>query len=211
MRSALRHAYQSVLGAFPERLPPLTASVGTTAFAATQFAPSDARPAPAVTPAWPSQPGVTTAQPVAADATQEPVELPRRSPVAALAAVGGALVLLVGVGFGVRAMRTEGSTVASPSTPEGVVTAAVVSPAASSVAVAALQPVASATTFPGVDAGKAPAVNNPNPPPPLKRPMAPPVAATPPPAPPHAGAGGNCSPPFYFDAQGSKVFKKECL
>jgi serine/threonine-protein kinase len=213
MRSALRHAYQSVLGAFPERLPPLTTSVGATAFAATQFAPSDARSAPAVTPAWASQPGVTTAQPVAADATHEPVELPRRSPVAALAAVGGALVLLVGAGFGVRAMRAEGPPVASPGSPGGVVTAAIMAPAASSLAAAALQPVASVeTTSPGVDAGKAPAVNTPNPPLPLKRPIAPPaVAATPPAGPPHAGAGGNCSPPFYFDAQGSKVFKKECL
>jgi serine/threonine-protein kinase len=216
MRGALRHAYQSILGAFPERVPPLTASVGVTAFAATQFAPSEARPVAAATPAWTSQPGHTTAQPVAASVAgpgaNEPVTLPKRSPVVALLAAGGGALALVGVGFGLRAMRAGTASEATPGS--AVVAAATAPPPAASSIAAAVLPSPAETMQPAADAGKA-ATSGAAPP---KR-TAPSLVAAPPapvgvaPAAPPARVvpSGNCSPPFYFDAQGSKVFKKECL
>jgi eukaryotic-like serine/threonine-protein kinase len=215
MRGALRQAYQSVLGALPERVPPLTASVGVTAFAATQFAPSEARPVPAATPAWTGQPGGTTAQPVAASVAgsgaNEPVILPKRSPIVALLAAGGGALALVGVGFGLRAMRAGTTSEGSPG--PSVVAAATVPPAAAS-SVAAVVLSAAETTQPAADAGRAaagaPAAAKRTAPSPVTAPP-PPVAVAPAAPPARVAPSGNCSPPFYFDAQGSKVFKKECL
>jgi tRNA A-37 threonylcarbamoyl transferase component Bud32 len=235
MRVALRHAYPSALGAFPERVPQLGQAVGATAFAATHLAPSEARAVPAATPPW-TQPGGTTAQPVAAPTVPGPVDAiasagayapvvgPKRSPVLALLAAGGGALALVGMGFGLRAMRAEREPDVSPaaSASPPFVAAAVAPPVAPSVA-ALLPPAASTEARSQAhDAAKGPAVAVL----PAKRPTAPPAsAASPPPSPPtpvptppppapppaHAAPGANCSPPFYFDAQGSKVFKKECL
>jgi tRNA A-37 threonylcarbamoyl transferase component Bud32 len=226
MRGALRQAYQSVLGALPERVPPLGQAVGATAFAATQLAPSEARAVPAATSPW-TQPGATTAQPVAAPTMPGPVEAmgsagayapvvgPKRSPVLALLAAGGGAVALVGMGFGLRAMRAERAPEASPAASAGpAFVATVVAPPAASSIVAVL-PVPSREALPPAhDVAKGsvvPVLST------KQRPIAPPVSAPqltpPPPAPPpaHVAPGANCSPPFYFDAQGSKVFKKECL
>jgi len=129
---------------------------------------------------------------------------------AVVIAIGAAVVLAVFVVGGVLLFRKPAATTAPPiqaasTTPSAVPSASVALPAVSltppltdgppTIAWSALPP----STPPPVAAN------------PVVRPPAPPRAGgnTPSPAPP--AAKPNCDPPYYFDAKGTRVFKKECM
>jgi serine/threonine-protein kinase len=118
----------------------------------------------------------------------------------ALCAAGGVLVL--------RSSRTAPPPAAVP------IAAAIVTPSASAAAAApqvlatpepSVLPAASATPAPTVAPTAAPAAS------PVSRPNAqvPRTVASTKPA--VAAGKPSCDPPYYFDAQGARIFKKECL
>jgi serine/threonine-protein kinase len=120
-----------------------------------------------------------------------------------------AAVVLVGAGFlAMRAMQPRAPLVTADTTPP-------VAPAAPSVSV--LQPLAlpaSASAAAATDSSSSPS-SRPVPPPapvqPGHRGTVPPPATASPPAPTPAAPNAACNPPYYFDADGHKQYKPQCM
>jgi eukaryotic-like serine/threonine-protein kinase len=127
------------------------------------------------------------------------------------AVVVGVAALAVGAFLGLRKGPTPvapASTASAAASISAMPSASVAPPAASSAV--ALAPEAQAS----VSASATAAASQPAPSPgPTSHPVAPQHAGAPPtPGTPAAAPGkAHCDPPYYFDAQGNRVFKKECL
>ena len=201
MRAALCAAHRAAFGAAPahvtldEMMPGglATAAPALAAQVSSRVTVQTPPPAPASGP--PSASGMASTSARVEAVAPEVKKRPRRPLlVAAVLAVSA-----TSVGLGLRAVT--GPT-ASPVAPPSAASTALVSPpaaAASSGMAATLGPAASAS-----DGAPAPA---PSPTP------APARSAAHRPAPHVAPAPSTaqCEPPFYYDAQGNRVFKKECL
>ncbi len=156
---------------------------------------------------------------------------PRRKAAVGVGIAGGVvLVALVGAMFMLKRAKTSSEepqaaaqTAASPAVPPpaqaptaaAVLAAAPVAPAPVAAApvqtASAAQPALAPAPEPAVTTSKkkSPNVPAPSPSPPAAHPAAPAPA---PPAPaPAASAAAKCDPPYYFDANGNRMFKKECL
>jgi eukaryotic-like serine/threonine-protein kinase len=155
---------------------------------------------------------------------------PRRTAAVGATIAGGlVLVTLVGSLIFLRRWRSDAqasATMAAPAPSAAAVppqpAAAPPGPVAAAVAVAPLDQAPSARLAPApaaeptppepvATAKKKPPSAPPTPPAPSK---APPAAAPPAPAAPAAPAAppaARCDPPYYFDANGNRMFKKECL
>ncbi len=204
MREALCEAHRAVFGVRPARVAldemlaePVRGAPATAAVAAPVSSNATAQTPP---PAAPSDtpPGSEMASARALMGAVAPeVRRPRRALLIAAALAASAMA----VGMGLRAVtgHTEASPVA-PSSPTPTMLAAP-PPAAASSGMAATLPQAPS------DAAPAPA------PPPAASSAAPARSAARRPAPHAAPAPSSteCEPPFYYDAQGNRVFKKECL
>jgi serine/threonine-protein kinase len=171
--------------------------------------PPAARPSQAPPPWSPPGTGLvggTTAQPVYAEEPLAPAGLPSRRPLIFVLAFAGAALVAGAIAFGVSARggappasSAEDSPARSgsmgPQTPSEDADAAA-SPLDASPSPHALASVApSSVTAPAASTGSAAATST------AQRTVPSPAAAP----------AVNCRPPFYFDAAGNKVFKKECL
>jgi tRNA A-37 threonylcarbamoyl transferase component Bud32 len=214
MRDALRDAHMMVLGRPLSRGPLVQLAGGSMALEETLGAPMPpaARTAPLLqpTPVGPAMtpaagptglPGGTTAQPVAQERTAQGPSPQRRTGLVVLASAVAFCVAGVGAAAVARlAMRPSASAAA------GMAVSAAASTATPSAAVetpaAPAPPTTSATGAPSAPATVA---------------APPPHGAVAPRAPIRLDAGAvrgttpSCSPPFFFDASGNKVFKPECL
>jgi serine/threonine protein kinase len=243
MRDGLRGAHLKVFGAAPERIP-LHAMTSEQAvpLAPTQAASSLPLPPPLRLGGSPRTPpaggdafpigGGSTAQPVFATASPEPVRLPKHSVMVPLLLGGAAFSLAVAgaVGWGLYSVNKH-----APSEPSQPVTSAPAPPSSAPPALPAAEagpaPSTAKASLPDAAVMRAsPATigNRPQPPAARATPPAPvgpapapvPVPApapapapspAPAPAPARTNQTTNCTPPFYFDAEGNRVFKKECL
>jgi len=229
MREALREAHRAVFGALPSRaaLESLFHEIGhahtqlvshAAVSVAAPIAPIETQPratpgtlpaaAEAATPPPALRAGGTTSQPVASD----PIPLrnptsPSRAPL--FVATGLAALLLLGGGVMIGKSRTS-----SPAADPATVAAAQPTTPSPSVAVSADAPAStpSATAAPSVVAPPMhtlPAIASPSS---SVRPgakaSAKPTASA---APSAVSPKTNCEPPYYFDAQGKKQWKAECL
>ena len=128
-------------------------------------------------------------------------------PAGRLAVVAGATAIVIAIGGGVAWHFRVAAPAAASSAPPAPTTPATATPAAIDAAVASAAP--SATTPPApsapptLSATVASVVKTTHP--------AVPAHATQKPPPPPSKPVANCSPPYYFDSAGNKVFKKECL
>jgi eukaryotic-like serine/threonine-protein kinase len=156
---------------------------------------------------------------------------PRRKAAVGMGIAGGVvLVALVGGMFLLKRAKTASEepqaaaqTAASPASPPPAqapsVAAVLAAEPVAAAPAAAAPPVQTATAAPSalapapepaVTTSKKKSQNVPAPaPPPVAHPVAPAPA---PPAPaPAASPAAKCDPPYYFDANGNRMFKKECL
>jgi serine/threonine protein kinase len=215
MREALREAYRAAYGGLPGRVETGLTIVNPEAGAGAPLAQSTV-----AAPEWP-RPSSTTAQPVlAADPSTR--EAPRRRG-RWLALLSGGLAVTAAAAWSIHGVRTtpeHGAGSGSPSAASGpsqvqrpVETHATVDvpPASPSPPIEVL-PASSSSPFADVppaahSASSSPAASSL---PPEKRRSAPlkTTIATPPLTP---GAPVNCSPPFYFDSSGNRVYKEECV
>ena len=162
----------------------------------------------ALPPAAPAALGNTTTSPTS---QEEASGLPRKSGARWAAAVA-TLAVLAGAGVFARSKLagTDAASSASTAPPASNTTITASSGAASDVIPSAL---VSSATAPSASAAIAPVVSAPPraSAPPVRR-VAPDAGAKPASivsAPPSARV--SCNPPFYFDGQGNKVFKSECV
>ena len=143
------------------------------------------------------------------------------SAVAIAVALAVVVFVLGGVGFGVHRYLASSTPAGQPDASAGIVTppasvsAAVVLPSATVSAEPVVQsedagnPDATEATAP-VDAGNPVVISSPVPfPAPLPAPH--PVNQPSPQPPPGPTAKPGCNPPYYYDANNNRVFKKECL
>jgi eukaryotic-like serine/threonine-protein kinase len=212
MRDALRDAHMVVLGRPLSRGPLVQLAGGSMALEETLGAPMapTARTAPLLraTPVGPAMPpvgptalpGGTTAQPVAQERSAQGPAPQRRT---ALVIVASAVAFCVaGIGAAAVARLAMRPSASAPTGMAASATAAASTPSATVEA-----PAAPSTT----SATSAPAAASTAPP------HAPAVAPVAPHAPIRLDAGTahattpSCTPPFFFDASGNKVFKPECL
>jgi serine/threonine protein kinase len=128
----------------------------------------------------------------------------------ALAAIGGALLALVLVG----ALRWRSSAVGPVATPGETLAAAPLAQHAAAAEQAASAEPAMAPRSPDPELPAAPSAT---PSPVTRAPVVPIAEPAPKPAvrraaaPPPSHTDDHCSPPFYFDPKGVRVFKKECM
>jgi serine/threonine protein kinase len=153
---------------------------------------------------------LATAQPVSRDTPRKSLPLwgVRSPPAIALAAIGAAVVMGVGLGLVVffvkpspRAAPSSAASMVSPST----VTAASAAPPESS-EVPPAPPIASAQEVQVDDQSTTSATGAPAAPGPTTT-----TGTAQPASPRRPTAKPNCSQPYWFDAQGTKHFKRECL
>ena len=232
MRSALGDAHRAAFGVLPDPLvlsgrdhdigmrrvpssPPVAPSpVVATASVAAIIPPNAPRPASLA----------STEIPVAALKTRQTTARPRRAQTSVVFA-GGVVLAVAAVTVGIRAYRT---TTGAPAKAHPLVQSATAVPSDSGASLTRAEPPAELPAAPSI--GPTPSA----PPPPIAvtesprstprrtvpsagasatryvRPQASAAPVSPPPS-AHANPAPNCNPPFYFDAQGSRVFKKECL
>jgi eukaryotic-like serine/threonine-protein kinase len=199
MREALREAHRTVFGVPPARVAldetsAQPAGIATAAVAAPVSSRATAQtPPPAASSGNPSATAMASASTRIGAIAPEVKKRPRALLVAAALALAA-----TAVGVGVRV--GSGHTEASPGAPSSP-TMLVPPPAAASSGMAATLPQAPS------DAAPAPA-------PPSAAPSAAPARSAAHRPAPHvapAPSSAQCEPPFYYDAQGNRVFKKECL
>jgi eukaryotic-like serine/threonine-protein kinase len=132
--------------------------------------------------------------------------------VVGIAAGGGILLVAAAVAIVLLVRRGPAQQVSTAASAAAAVTAAA-SATASTGAVASASASASASAGPADSSAVAPQVvasSSAAPAPtPTPHPAAPAHPVGPSPAPPPSKA--HCNPPYYFDAQGNRVFKKECI
>jgi eukaryotic-like serine/threonine-protein kinase len=234
MRQALREAHRAVFGVLPERIPidaigaddavPATPREVPLEVPAEVTLPQPAAPRPSAPAGAPMKlqlatAGDATERPVAAGTLERTVRRRRRALLPAVIGGGVALVVtMAAAGWWLRAAAKRAPTEASSASQTATATLPTASaPLPTSSAVATPEPAPPPTRAIAVtDLPVAPA-EHPTPVPTAARHPLP--AATEsagrtkvPPAPStRASAPANCEPPFYFDGQGNRFFKKECL
>jgi serine/threonine protein kinase len=167
-------------------------------------------PAGAATPPPAMRPGSggTTAQPVSNDPIPLKNQKSSRTP---LFAAGGLAALLL-VGGGIWLGKSQGSGTSAGGAPPPTASAVPAAPTAPAVIVTATPSVTMAVATPSTTPPPVqtlPPITSP--PPSTKpggKPSAKPSASA---APPTAAPKPNCEPPYFFDAQGKKQWKAECL
>jgi serine/threonine protein kinase len=216
MREALREAYRAAYGDLPGRVATGLTIVNPEAGAGAPSAQSTV-----AAPEWP-RPSSTTAQPVLSSAGPPTREAPRRRG-RWLALLSGGLAVATAAAWSIYGVRTTPEHVSGPGSPSAapapsqaqppVETHATleVAPPSPSPPVEVL-PAKSSSPFADVppaarSASSSPAASSILP---EKRRSAPVkiTVATPPLT---TGAPVNCSPPFYFDSSGNRVYKEECV
>ncbi len=205
MRDALRDAYRAAYGALPSRDALVSSLSGPASAVASAVLPQHTvRLSPVSTPPLtaPAFIGGTTAQPVSSREAPQP---PKRSMMPLV--IGASVFVLGGIGAGVVVAKhhsspnANGTSAASPvvhdpvpssfaSAPSAATSTVAMPTAPPSVSVATATPRASVQVTPHASASVAPRAS-------ASAPIAKPAA--------------NCNPPYMFDANGIKVFKKECI